>query len=138
VDDNRWTGYTYLYICIDYVYDNVYTMCTLHVYYRHHLGRYVPGSVYIGFGVALLLPHSEILDDNRWGRFPCLCTCIECVYSVCVLPYIIIRVGLCPDCYVYYPGLGVLKKSIRIKETSIPVILKNLEKNQPVVLWPFT
>lgn len=112
----------------------VLCMCTTDITW---VGMY-PDRYISVFWAALLLPHREILDDNRWGRFPCLCTCIECVYSVCVLPYIIIRVGMCPDCYVYYPGLGVLKKSIRIKETSIPVILKNLEKSQPVVLWPFT
>ncbi len=39
-------------ICIfvsENMYDNVHTMRILFVYYRHHLGRYVPGSVYIGF-----------------------------------------------------------------------------------------
>jgi hypothetical protein len=54
-----WNTCTIMYIL------RVLCMCTLFVYYLHHLGRYVPGSVYIGVWVALLLAHREIVDDNR-------------------------------------------------------------------------
>jgi hypothetical protein len=52
-----------IFICVPNTCTIVYILrvlciCTPFVYYLHHLGRYVPGSVYIGFG-WLFSSHTE-------------------------------------------------------------------------------